>query len=149
MTINQYLAGRKERRKERRAQSEFNDSMFDDSRLTGWQRLRRGVRDNWDALKWPLLVPAIMAPIYLAGFMGTARVKEFARYDVNHDGVEDVIMAYPIKGTSKALMGYLDGNRVPELTDVTPALSSRQEYLITWFDFNRVGSQLIENPFNN
>ena len=59
----------------------------------------------------PILVVGTLATI---GYMTNAETRPLGFYDMSGNGIRDPIIAFPIKHTDKAVIGYDDGKRFPE-----------------------------------
>lgn len=130
--------------------AETRDVQLEENRTGKFRRYLRNIRDIALQLS-PIALAAIIAG---AGYMGNARVVELDRYDFNGDGVEDVLGIYSIKGTGKGLVGYIDGNKVEELNDISKARKlsipmSASEYNVMIWDFKPLSGKMISDVYNH
>lgn len=144
--------------KDQRERDDYAEAQWDDTFKTRGFKIRRGIRDAWGLAKPFVVVGALAAPLYFAAYEGVARVTELEKFDVNHDGIEDSIVIYPIKDpvfhTEKGLIGYLDGKDVKSMKDVSKArargaLVAPHEYGVTALDFHPIGFQLASSKYND
>lgn len=142
-------------RKNRNSELE-QDMLYDDSEKTDWQKVKSTVRDYWDRTKWPLALVATVGAIYGAGKLSNAHVISLDRVDVNGDGVKDDIVIYPINGTDKGLIGYIDGTVSRNLPYTKPRgglgpttiATLNPEYDVFITDFTPIGLQIANSRVN-
>jgi hypothetical protein len=153
MTIKSWL----ERRQARLEREAIEESSWDDTGKTRGYKIRRSLRDAWGMAKPYVIAGALVTPVYFTVYQGAAQVTELEKFDVNHDGIEDSIVVYPIKDpvfhTEKGLVGYLDGKAVKSMTEVSKARAkglfiAPPEYNVTALDFHPIGFQLASSRYN-
>jgi hypothetical protein len=99
-------------RSSRVQQEREHDVLYDDSSKTPWQKARSKMKEYWNTTKWPLALLAVAGVLRGTGEMSQAPVVPLQWHDFNNDGVEDAVVVFPIKGTKKGLLGYLDGKSI-------------------------------------
>lgn len=145
-------------RRERKARQSLEEAMFDDSSKTKGQRVKAFLKDQWNTYKWPAVIPATAALLYGAGVMSHGTLTPLQWYDCNHDGVKDAIVAFPLKGTKKAFLGYIDGTTMagrasaPQATNQNPfAIQSAPvpQFEGSVFEVNFIDNQMIDRVYND
>lgn len=132
------------------------DMLYDDSNKTLWQKTKGKIKNYWDLTKWPLALVATVGTIYGAGKMSQAEVVPLSWRDFNNDGIQDAVVVFPIKGTDKGLLGYLDGKSIASQAQAPPSLlpSSRFQtgtipvVKASFFNFTSLGDS-VPSSYNS
>lgn len=142
-----------EKRKAFHAARRAKDDAFDDQNLTPWQRTKQRLRRGASEGKWYALPIAAAGLLYGAGVIGNARVSVLDEFDVNGDGIKDGIVVYPLKGTRKGLVSYIDGKDLPNLKTVLPQNVGPdycpQRDVVLFRDVHLLGVQLTHRGLSN
>lgn len=94
------------------------ETQLDDSNLSGFKRLGTRAKRLFRDIKYPLAILGITGAIFGAGLLKKQVLEReltpLAWYDRNGDGVQDAIVAFPLRGTEKAVVRWIDGNTLLE-----------------------------------
>lgn len=130
---------------------ETRDVQLEENRTGKFRRYLRNIIDI--ALQFSL--PISTAAIVGAAYMGNEKVVDLDRYDVNRDGIEDVIGIFPIKGTHKGIVGYIDGRDVKGMNNISNLRSkgintAPNEYdVLMFWNFKPIGLQFVNASIYN
>lgn len=127
-----------------------HEMQYDDSNRTPYQKFKSAVRETWDRTKYPAAMLGVVGSLYCAGLWTKAEIMPLGVTDVNQDGKSDLVVAFPLRGTGKAIVGYIDNQNVPRTHQNVPKFA--MSYLdISLFDMKSLdrlidGEYAIVNP---
>ena len=98
-------------------------------------------RETFNHWKWQLAPILVAGVLYGIGRYTSADVTPLGWHDFNDDGREDPIVAFPLKGTNRSLVGYLDGANLNK--------SSTKDIKANIIQFTRLNVPTFYGNWNN
>lgn len=110
------------------------------------ERLKDKIKQYKDLTKYPLAFLLTVGALHSASFFSYAPVHGIQTQDMNGDGVKDELVIFPLKGTERGILGYIDGNDLSNVSCTRtlktgycwgrPVAWISREYTLSYFNFN-------------
>lgn len=148
MSIRSWMRNRARKAAEERRK----EMMYDESNLADYEKFKRKAKDFWCTVKYPTLGIAAVMGLYGAGLWSQARVNTLGFEDLNGDNNLDALVAFPLRGTGRALVGYIDSADFNKLATIrltpSPMATSASIDVSLLGNFNSLG-KTIESHYSN